>query len=302
MVRHVPGEAMTPLPEWLGEIISPQAPQDYLERLAHDGFGLVVKILRDIKSSWKLLLGEMEDFLEELDEAFDDDKIITIAPYLHRTFVSYIDFFQRQLFYHARYVSYLLNHTGDSKCIYPEKFRPDISQENDALKVLDIRLKALRNRTMTMLEMILSLTNIKQTRLSSEILVQQRQDAAQSYRQGESLRRLTFVTIAYLPPSFVATAYGMNTQTTHDTQIWTFVLIAIFFTFVTLIVANIRVHPKIKEDTEKAKTGTPIPQLRRPTGYTFSFHSAHQNPGVVQKTMPSVNLDDLSVSGLSRSE
>jgi hypothetical protein len=57
---------MPPLTKWLTEALMPDSPQDHLERLANDGFGLVVKILRDIKSSWKLLLSEMEDFLEDL--------------------------------------------------------------------------------------------------------------------------------------------------------------------------------------------------------------------------------------------
>ena len=66
MLRQVPNNAMTPLTDWLNEAISPQTPQEHLDRLGHDGFGLVVKILWDIKSSWKLLLGEMEEFLDEL--------------------------------------------------------------------------------------------------------------------------------------------------------------------------------------------------------------------------------------------
>ena len=46
--------------------MDPTSPLDHFQRLESDGFGCIVKILRDIKSSWKLLLGEMEDFLEDL--------------------------------------------------------------------------------------------------------------------------------------------------------------------------------------------------------------------------------------------
>lgn len=37
---------------------------EYLRDIAKDGSGIIAKILRDIKSSWKLMLAEMEGFLE----------------------------------------------------------------------------------------------------------------------------------------------------------------------------------------------------------------------------------------------
>ena len=57
---------MLPLVKWLSDALSTNCPQEHLDRLVKDGFGLIVKILRDIKSSWKLLLSEMEDFPEDL--------------------------------------------------------------------------------------------------------------------------------------------------------------------------------------------------------------------------------------------
>ena len=65
-VRDIPGDSMPPMTQWLSGAVDSHTPKEHLDRLSHDGYGLVVKILRDIKSSWKLMLGEMEDFLEEL--------------------------------------------------------------------------------------------------------------------------------------------------------------------------------------------------------------------------------------------
>ena len=65
-VNDLPGRSLAPLSSWLTDAFNPSSPQDHLQRLVSDGFGCVVKILRDIKSSWKLLLSEMEDFLEDL--------------------------------------------------------------------------------------------------------------------------------------------------------------------------------------------------------------------------------------------
>ncbi|CAO1605019.1 hypothetical protein XANCAGTX0491_008556 [Xanthoria calcicola] len=98
----------------------------------------------------------MEEFLEDLNEAFDEDQFIEAAPYLHRQFLLYIDYFQRQLFYHQRYVSYLITHVEDvSNNIYPTRLKADVAQANDALKALNLRLGALRERTTTVLEMVL---------------------------------------------------------------------------------------------------------------------------------------------------
>jgi hypothetical protein len=37
-----------------------------MENVGNDGFGLVAKILRDIKSSWKSMLTALETFLEDI--------------------------------------------------------------------------------------------------------------------------------------------------------------------------------------------------------------------------------------------
>lgn len=66
LVQDIPGGSIAPLSQWVAEAVSSESPKDHIERLETDGYGLVVKILRDIKSSWKLPLGEMEEFLEDL--------------------------------------------------------------------------------------------------------------------------------------------------------------------------------------------------------------------------------------------
>jgi len=51
---------------WLSEYVKDDTPSELIDDLGRDGFGLVLKILRDMKTSWKLLLNEMEVFLEAL--------------------------------------------------------------------------------------------------------------------------------------------------------------------------------------------------------------------------------------------
>jgi hypothetical protein len=65
-VEDIPGQGMLSLSSWLQEALSTQSSEDHLHRLTADGFGLVVKILRDIKTSWKIFLSEVEEFLENL--------------------------------------------------------------------------------------------------------------------------------------------------------------------------------------------------------------------------------------------
>lgn len=79
------------------------------------------------------------------------------APWLHRRFLLSIDYFQHQLRYHNRYVDYLTN-AGTQKGYYivPTSFKKDLQQEYDALKVVDQRLKALRDRTTAVLETVSS--------------------------------------------------------------------------------------------------------------------------------------------------
>ena len=55
---------------WVGECVNEGSSQEHLRNLEQDGFGVVVKVLRDIKSTWKLTLNEFEDFLEEIVSIF----------------------------------------------------------------------------------------------------------------------------------------------------------------------------------------------------------------------------------------
>lgn len=80
-------------------------------------------------------------------------KFIEAAPYLHREFILYIDFFQRELFYHKRYASYLIAHTADPRYLYPTESRPNVSQEYEALTVLHKRMQAVRLRRTTILDL-----------------------------------------------------------------------------------------------------------------------------------------------------
>jgi hypothetical protein len=172
---------------------------------------------------------------------------MSAASYLHRQFLLNLDIFQRDLFYHRRYVGYLIQHKDNlERFIVPTMFLQDLQQEEGALVVLDSRLKAIRVRTTTVLEMVLNITSIEQARLSSDILKLQRTDAKVAFQQGESIKRLTLLNMFYLPPSFVAAAYGMNTTMTQGTQLWGFVLIAIFLTGITMFFANFKLESCLK--------------------------------------------------------
>lgn len=65
-VSDIPENSISDVKEWIPECIYAGSSQDHLENLERDGFGVVVKILRDIKSSWKLMLNEFENFLDEI--------------------------------------------------------------------------------------------------------------------------------------------------------------------------------------------------------------------------------------------
>jgi len=83
--------------------------------------------------------------------------------------------------------------------------------------------------------MIISLNSIKQARLAGEMAQLQREDALVSLDQGEAIRRLTLINMAFLPPSFIAGVFGMNTTATQNTQIWAFAVTALSFLVVTMI-------------------------------------------------------------------
>lgn len=168
-----------------------------------------------------------------------------------------IDYIQRQLFYHRRYVTYLTSPiTHPETNIVPSIFHQDLVQEGDALGFVDLRLRALRDRTVSVLEMvrsfsistgfkrslahivqILSLNSIRQARLAGEMAQLQREDTLVSLDQGESIRRLTLLNMAFLPLSFIAGVFGMNTSATKDTRFWQFAVTAVCFLGVTMAVS-----------------------------------------------------------------
>ena len=65
-VSDIPGQSMPYPTDWITGSLNDDTPADHYDRLIKDGFGLVVKVLREIKSSWKLLLSEFETFLEDI--------------------------------------------------------------------------------------------------------------------------------------------------------------------------------------------------------------------------------------------
>jgi hypothetical protein len=62
----IPGGVQHPIKSWITQFFNQQTPEVLLKELGEDGFGLVNRVLREIKSTWKLLLNEMEYFLEAL--------------------------------------------------------------------------------------------------------------------------------------------------------------------------------------------------------------------------------------------
>lgn len=62
----IPGGVQHPLSSWITEYVNKSTPEALLRDLSVDGFGLVTRVLREIKSTWKLLLNEIEHFLELL--------------------------------------------------------------------------------------------------------------------------------------------------------------------------------------------------------------------------------------------
>ncbi|KAK2603562.1 hypothetical protein QQS21_004242 [Conoideocrella luteorostrata] len=146
--EKIPGQVQLPVASWIMDFLSNAQSQEPLIRdLSHDGFGLIARLLREIKNSWKLLLNELE--LEELD----DDELIESAKWLHRKFLLNIDYFERQLLYHSRYINYLTSPPSQPDiAICPNTFKQDLIQEGDALRAVNQRLKALRTRTTATLE------------------------------------------------------------------------------------------------------------------------------------------------------
>ncbi|KAL0262803.1 hypothetical protein SLS55_001777 [Diplodia seriata] len=185
----IPGDVQSPLASWITEFVDESSPSALLEYLSQDGFGFVLKVLREIKTTWKLLLNEMEVFLEELNEELNDDELMDSATWLHRQFILNIDYFQRQLMYQQRYVNYLVNAPSQEGLhIVPGVFKKDLLQESNALIVVDQRLKALRNWTSAILDTVVNLNAVKQARLAAEMTQLQHEDAALTFSQGQSIR------------------------------------------------------------------------------------------------------------------
>jgi len=68
-----------------------------------------------------------------------------------------IDYSERQLNYHSRFVTYLTNApTQRDMCISPKTFEKDLLQERDAMVTVCSRLSALRARAGAVLDTVWS--------------------------------------------------------------------------------------------------------------------------------------------------
>lgn len=77
------------------------------------------------------------------------------ATWLHRQFTLNLDYCSRQLLYHRRYVTCLTNAPlQQGLCIIPTVFKTDLLQETNAFDVADERLRAIRDRTTSILETV----------------------------------------------------------------------------------------------------------------------------------------------------
>ncbi len=77
------------------------------------------------------------------------------ADWLHRKFLYNIDYIERQLLYHRRYVTCLVNvPCKEGLRIVPRIFEKHLRQESDACMVVDERLKALRTRATVLMEAV----------------------------------------------------------------------------------------------------------------------------------------------------
>ncbi|KFY92521.1 hypothetical protein V500_04163 [Pseudogymnoascus sp. VKM F-4518 (FW-2643)] len=231
-VSDIPGQSMPCIPDWIAGSLNVRTPDGHYERLLDDGFGLV-------------------------SDNFNDEDFITATSFLGRRFLLNLDYFQRQLLYQQRYINFLTSMPAyKENSIVPRAFLEDLKQEGNALLVVDSRLKALRDRTTTILNTVISLNSIRQARIAGDMAQLQREDAAMSFRQGESLRRLTLLNMVFLPPSLVASIYGMNTNVTMNTKFWTFIiaaLISIMLTGLAILIEAKKTHRR-REDIEAGKT------------------------------------------------
>lgn len=89
--------------------------------------------------------------------AFNDEDFIAAAGFLGRRFLLNLDYFQRQFFYHQRYMHYLTDGPkGQDNMIVPTLFVQDLCQEASALLVIDRRVNALGDGTTTILDTVSS--------------------------------------------------------------------------------------------------------------------------------------------------
>ncbi|KAK3382999.1 hypothetical protein B0T24DRAFT_661591 [Lasiosphaeria ovina] len=195
---------------WVDDYVGENCPEAFIDDLSRDGFGFVLKVLREIKTSWKLFLNEMERFLEDLvrpssSPEFDDEALIASANWLHRKLILMIDYSERQLSYHSRFITYLTNAPSQhGLCIHPQTFERDLLQEKDAMVAVCSRFSALRTRTSAILDTAMNLHAVKQARFSQNMMELQRKDAELAFNQNQSMRRLTVLNMVYLPATFIA--------------------------------------------------------------------------------------------------
>jgi hypothetical protein len=66
-----------------------------------------------------------------------------------------VDYSERQLSYHSRFITYLTNAPSQrGLCIRPSTFERDLLQEKDAMVVVCSRFLALRTRTSAILDTV----------------------------------------------------------------------------------------------------------------------------------------------------
>ena len=65
-ILDIPGGVQHPPESWITAYFNENTAEKILEDLQKDGFGLILHVLREVKSTWKLLLSHMETFLEAI--------------------------------------------------------------------------------------------------------------------------------------------------------------------------------------------------------------------------------------------
>lgn len=65
----------------------------------------------------------------------------------------------------------------------------------------------------------------------------QLQDSKIALIQNDSVRKLTLVNLVFLPPSFIAAVFGMNTPQPTNKAVWYFVIFAMVLLMITMLFA-----------------------------------------------------------------